>query len=350
MRMHAVSPARRAMEAIQTGVALADPESWEIVYENACFRDWIVPGDGAPSSLASRLVGVDAEKARSRLDRGRSFRYETEVAVGARTLSIQVELRYQELEGERLLVVECRNISKQKEAEYMLDSYSRMVEKKTRELTKERDRVEKLLLNVMPRSVYEELKEYGTTAPQMFDPVSVLLLDFVGFTEMAISQEPAALIAELNDIFTAFDRIVELFGCERIKTIGDAYMAVSGLPDSNEDHAINLAKVALRMRRYLERRNANSPVQWTARIGLGCGTVIGSIVGVQKYVYDIFGPAVNMAARLEAAADPGEIVVGPNAMESIQDDFIVSPRGETALKGFGTLPIYSLEGEVKKGR
>jgi class 3 adenylate cyclase len=135
-----------------------------------------------------------------------------------------------------------------------------------------------------------------------------------------------------------------------MKTIGDAYMAVSGLPDPSEDHAVSLAKVALRMRRYLERRNENSPVKWTARIGIGCGTVIGSIVGVQKYVYDIFGPAVNMAARLEAVADAGEIVVCPNAMESIQDDFILAPRGETVLKGFGTLPVYTLEGEVKKGR
>ena len=348
--MTTASPTKCAAEAISSGVALADPHTWEIVYENRRFKEWFPAQAGGAFGLEARLAELDAEKARSRVARGRSFRHETEITENGRATSVVIEMRTAELEGEEMLVVEVRNISKRKEAEYMLDSYSRMVEKKTRELEKERDRVEKLLLNVMPRSVYEELKEYGTTAPALYDPVSVLMLDFVGFTDMAISHEPAALIAELNDVFTAFDRIVELFGCERIKTIGDAYMAVSGLPDQNEDHAQNLAKVALRMRRYLERRNENSPVQWTARIGIGCGAVIGSIVGVQKYVYDIFGPAVNMAARLEALADPGEIVVCPTGMPLLQDDFILAPRGDTPIKGFGTQPIYTLEGEVKKGR
>jgi hypothetical protein len=182
----------RAVEVITSGVALADPDTWEIVYENARFTEWLPPVEGAVSDLAGRLAGVDLDKLRSRLARRRSFRHETEVSTSGRAISVQIELRHEDVEGESVLVVECRNISKRKEAEYMLDSYSRMVEKKTRELEKERDRVEKLLLNVMPRSVYEELKEYGTTAPQLFDPVSVLLLDFVGFTEMAISREPAS--------------------------------------------------------------------------------------------------------------------------------------------------------------
>ena len=99
----------------------------------------------------------------------------------------------------------------------------------------------------MPRTIYEELKDYGTTTPQRFDEATVIMLDFVDFTEMAISQDPSGLIAELNDIFSAFDRIVELFGCERIKTIGDAYMAVSGVPEETPEHAQNVARVALRM-------------------------------------------------------------------------------------------------------
>jgi class 3 adenylate cyclase len=342
-------PVQLAVEAINTGVALADPETWEVLYENPQFREWL-PGSGGGDSLQARLVGLDGDRAQSRLGRGRNYKWDTQVTRGARTIDIQVELRIQDIEGDRYLVAEASNVSKQKEAEYMLDSYSRMVEKKNRELEKEKERVEKLLLNVMPRSVYEELREFGTTAPQVFDEVSVLMLDFVGFTEMAISQEPAALIAELNDIFTAFDRVVELFGCERIKTIGDAYMAVSGLPEATPDHANNLAKVALRMRRYIERRNQNSPHQWHARIGIGCGPVIGSIVGVQKYVYDIFGPAVNMASRLEEVAEAGEIIVCPSSFERIRDDFIVTAKGEIDLKGFGTQPLFTLEGEVRKDR
>ncbi len=99
----------------------------------------------------------------------------------------------------------------------------------------------------MPRSVYEEMKNYGTTTPQRYDAASVLMLDFVDFTEMAISNDPGSLISELNDIFSAVDQIVELFGCKRIKTMGGAYLAVSGLPEPTPDHTYNITKVALRL-------------------------------------------------------------------------------------------------------
>ena len=118
---------------------------------------------------------------------------------------------------------------------------------------------------------------------------------------MTATRDPTALVAELNEIFSAFDRMVEMLGCERIKTFGDAYLAVSGVPEANADHAAEIARVALRMRRYIERRNASHPTPWFCRIGLHTGTVIGSIVGVQKYVYDIFGPAVDIAARMRTA-------------------------------------------------
>jgi hypothetical protein len=129
-----------------------------------------------------------------------------------------------------------RSIGKQKEAEYMLDSYSRMVERQTRALEQEKERVEKLLLNIMPRRVYEELKDFGTTTPQSFDDgvrAHARLRRLHGDGRLA---RPGALIAELNDIFTSFDRIVEHFRCERIKTIGDAYMAVAGVPEPDPDH------------------------------------------------------------------------------------------------------------------
>jgi class 3 adenylate cyclase len=230
----------------------------------------------------------------------------------------------------------------------MLDSYSRLVERKTRELEQEKERAERLLLNIMPRRVYEELREFGTTTPQAFDEVSVLLLDFAGFTEMAIAREPTVLIAELNDVFTSFDRIVEHHRCERIKTIGDAYMAVAGAPDADPEHAIHMAHVALRIRRFLERRNANSPTRWHPRIGIGCGPAIGSIVGVQKYVYDIFGPAVNLASRLENLADPMQILVCPATADRIRDEFIVADAGVADLRGFGEVGLFALVEEPGK--
>jgi len=333
------------LQSLTTGVALVDPETWTISFENAKFFEWFPPVDDDHDQLESRLAGLNAERARNRLERGRPFRFESEVKAGARTLSLGIELRHDKIGEQELLLVECQNISKQKEAEYMLDSYSRMAEKNARELQKEKERVEKLLLNIMPRTVYEEMREFGTTTPQRFESATVLMLDFVGFTDMAVSRDPGALITELNDIFSSFDRIVELFGCERIKTIGDAYVAVSGLPESNAEHPTAIAKVALRMRRYLEKRNAANPNQWVCRIGISTGPVIGSLVGIQKYVYDIFGPAVNLAARLEAFSDPMQITLSDATYGLVKHDFQISELGDYDIRGFGSQTLYILEDE-----
>ncbi len=337
---------KQVLQTLNMGVAIADAGDWSIVFENAKFFEWFPATGEVEDSLGDRLPELDRERARERLGRGRPYSYETEVRAGARTFSLVVELRQETLDDRAMLLVQCHNASKQKEAEYMLDSYSRMAEKNARELQKEKERVEKLLLNIMPRSVYEEMKDLGTATPQRFDSASVLMLDFVDFTDMAISRDPSGLIAELNDIFSAFDRISELFECERIKTMGDAYLAVSGLPEANAEHAACIAKVALRMRRYLVRRNASHPVQWNCRIGIATGPVIGSLVGIQKYVYDVFGPAPNLAARLESLSAPMQITLSEDTYALIRDDFIISERGQVEVKGFGMQTLYTLDGQT----
>lgn len=339
---------KHSLQALRIGVAIADPDSWAILFENAKFFQWFGANGENDDALAARLAGLNVDRARDRLGHGRPFAYEVEVKAGGRTISVAVELRREKIEDKSYLIAECRDITKQKQAEYMLDSYSRMAEKNARELQREKERAEKLLLNIMPRSVYEEMKDFGTATPQRFDSASVLMLDFVGFTNMAVSRDPSALIAELNDIFSAFDRIVDMFGCERIKTIGDAYVAVSGLPEANPEHADNIAKVALRMRRYLERRNASHPNTWLCRIGVATGPLIGSLVGIQKYVYDIFGPGINLASRLEAMCDPMQILMSETTFKSIHEEFVVSDLGESAVKGFESQHIYSLDDEVKR--
>jgi class 3 adenylate cyclase len=225
-----------------------------------------------------------------------------------------------------------------------------MSEKNARDLEREKNRVERLLLNIMPKAVYEEMRDYGTVTPQLFESASILMIDFVDHTQKAIASDPTALVTELNDIFTAFDRITEMFGCERIRTVGDAYMAVSGLPDQTPEHAHNIARVALRMLRYIERRNAAHAEEWLCRIGINSGPVVGSLVGVQKYVYDIFGPGVNMAARMETLSEPMQVTISQDTYKLIKDDFACSERGEFEVKGFDTKTLYFLDRELQHRR
>ena len=337
---------KRLVQSLNSGVALVEPGTWTVVFENAKFFQWFPPSGEIDGPVAARIPKFNMERANNRMEKERPYKFESEATVGARTVPIGVEVRMLNEDDAPYVLIECASIAKQKETEYMLESYSKIAEKHARDLQKEKDRVEKLLLNVMPKSVYEEMKDFGTTTPQLFDCASVMMLDFVGFTDMAISRDPGALISELNDIFSALDRIVDLFGCERIKTIGDAYMAVSGLPDTVPDHAHNIAKVALRARRYLSRRNSAHTEQWRCRIGINSGPVIGSVVGIQKYVYDIFGPGVNLAARMEEFSDPMQITLCEDTYELIKTQFVCTDLGLEEIKGFGTKNIYTLESEL----
>ncbi|MEX1142484.1 MAG: adenylate/guanylate cyclase domain-containing protein [Thermoleophilaceae bacterium] len=341
---------RQLLQTLDTGVAVADPDTLTIAFENARFFGWFDPDPEVEDTLERRLPGLDVDRLRSRLEKGRSYSFDAETGSGARKATIAVTLRACGLDGDEYVIAECVDVSKRKEAEYMLDSYARMAEKNTREVQREKERAEKLLLNIMPRAVYEEMKDFGSVTPARFDNATILMLDFAGFTDMAVSRDPGSLVSELNDIFSAFDRIVELFGCERMKTIGDAYMAVAGMPEETEEHAQAIARVALRMRRYLEKRNTSHREPWLGRIGINSGPIVGSIVGVQKYVYDIFGPGVNLAARMEAVSEPMKITISESTFEAIKQEFICSDLGEVEVKGFGVQRLYSLDGEVARGR
>lgn len=332
------------LESVGVGLALIDRESHEIQFGNRRFAEWFPGESGVGRKLEEVFPDIVSPRLTERLDQGRVFTIETSIKIKRRDVSLAISISHHRHNDIDVLILEAQNISKTKELEYMIESYSRMIEKQNRTLEREKERVEKLLLNVMPKTVYEELKTFGVTTPQTYEHASVLMLDFVGFTDMAISKDPAGIITELNDIFTAFDRIVEQFGCERIKTMGDAYMAVSGIPEATPEHAQNIAKVALLMVRYLERRNLAHSQKWECRIGINAGTVIGSIVGVQKYVYDIFGPGVNLAARMESFSDPMEISLCDDMYDLICHDFRCDDRGEHDIKGFGTRQVYTLTG------
>lgn len=332
------------LESVGVALAVVNAESRTILFGNRRFAEWYPGESGVGRTLEEVFSEIDLERMNTRFDDGQAYTTEIEIKAKRRRVTLAISISRHEHADSGVLIVEAQNVSKIKELEYMIESYSKMVEKQNRTLAREKERVEKLFLNVMPKSVYEELTTFGVTTPQKYTEASVLMLDFVGFTDMAISQDPSGVITELNDIFTAFDRIAEQFGCERIKTIGDAYMAVSGIPESSPEHAQNIAKVALLMIRYLERRNSSYHHKWECRIGINSGTVIGSIVGVQKYVYDIFGPGVNFAARMETLSDTMEITLCEDMYELIENDFRFDLRGSRDVKGFGSKHIYTLQG------
>lgn len=337
---------RLVTQTLNVGVAVVDPETWEVIFENANFFKWFPPNSDADEPLTARIADLNTERLTDRIQNNRSFAMQTESQAGGRETPLSIEIRALPNDAASEIVVEVHDISRQLRAEYMLESYSQLAEKNARDLQREKDRAERLLLNIMPKSVYEEMKDYGTVTPQMFDCASILLLDFAGHTEMSIARDPAALVTELNDIFTVFDRITEMFDCERIRTVGDSYMAVSGLPETNPDHARNICQVALRMLRYIERRNSAHAEDWHCRIGVNSGPVIGSLVGVQKYVYDIFGPGVNMASRMETLSEPMKVTVSQRTYDLVKDDFALTERGDFEVKGFGTETLYFLDREL----
>lgn len=326
------------LRAIGVGVALLDRQTLQFGFRNDTFDEWF-SGDTQPAQLQQLFPDLDVNAMQADLTNAGRFTSEIRFKKKRRTLVVALDFTAAD---EDLLVLVCQNITRIKELESMIDSYSMMVERNTREIKREKEQVEKLLLNIMPRSVYEEFKTFGVVTPQMYDPVSVLMLDFVGFTNMVASQDPSVTVTELNDIYSAFDRIGEQFGCERIKTIGDAYITVAGLPDPTPDHAKAIANTAIRFVRYLTRRNLSHPHQWQCRIGLSTGSVVGSVVGIQKYVYDIFGPAVNLASRLQEFADPMQITVQDDVANVLKDQFDLKSIGEKTIRGFGNQTIWKL--------
>ncbi|MBB3064552.1 MULTISPECIES: adenylate/guanylate cyclase domain-containing protein [Limibacillus] len=332
------------LQSVGVGLAVFDRKSLDLVFLNDRMDHWFSEQTGGARTLEGFFPQLDREKMEKRLEAGRAFTFASEVQRGTRKISLAVEITLRETDSLSVLMLECQNITKIRELEYMIQSYSSMIEKQNRDLRKEKERVEKVLLNIMPKTVYEEWRQFGVTTPQRFEDCSLLMLDFVGFTEMAITEDPPALISELNDIFTAFDRIVEQFGCERLKTIGDAYIAVSGIPEATPDHANNIAGVALRIVHFLRRRNETHSQKWACRIGINSGPVIGSIVGIQKYVYDVFGPGINLAARLETQADSMEIILAEEMRQKLTDGFIFEEIGERELRGFGKKRLYRLLG------
>jgi adenylate cyclase len=205
----------------------------------------------------------------------------------------------------------------------------------------EKQRSEDLLLNILPPEVAEELKDKGSAVARYFDDVTVLFTDFVNFTEAGERMNHQELINELDACFKAFDEIIGSYRVEKIKTIGDAYLAVGGLPTADPNHAINIVQAAIRIRDFMvDRRAKFGNKTFDIRIGIHTGSVIAGIVGIKKFAYDIWGDTVNTAARMQQSSEPGRINISETTYELVKDEFPCLYRGELDAKNKGLLKMY----------
>lgn len=211
---------------------------------------------------------------------------------------------------------------------------------------KERQKSEKLLLNILPKKVANDLKKFGKTEPENFENCSVYFSDIVSFTSTSENLEPKYLIEELSDMFTTFDGIMDKYGCERIKTIGDAYMAVSGMPVPEEKHAENMIDAALDILDALKLRGQSAEINWRIRIGINSGKIVGGVVGVKKYLYDVFGDTINTASRMESNSEPMRLNISPSTYAIVKDrsdKYVFTERAAIEVKGKGMLKMYFVD-------
>ena len=230
-----------------------------------------------------------------------------------------------------------------KEKEALIVNQNKMlelkVEERTEQLRAEKQKSDDLLLNILPLEVAEELKEKGRAEAKYFENVTVLFTDFVNFTSISATLTPKELVAEIDRCFKEFDNIIERNGLEKIKTIGDAYMAVGGLPVTSADHAIQVINAAIEIRNFIDEQTLNGG-KFGIRIGMHSGPVIAGIVGSKKFSYDIWGDTVNTASRLESNSEKGKINISGVTYELVKDHFECEYRGKIAVKGKGELDMY----------
>lgn len=215
-------------------------------------------------------------------------------------------------------------------------------QKYLKQLELEQERSERLLLNILPAPIAEQLKDGQTVLAKSFNEVTVLFADLVDFTPLASQMHPAELLTLLNDIFSTFDTLAEQFGLEKIKTIGDAYMVVGGLPMPREDNAEAVACMALAMQGAITRFNRGNNRPFQMRIGIASGPVVAGVIGTKKFAYDLWGDTVNIASRMESHGLPGSIQVTQSTYQQLQDKFNFKLRGPIEVKGKGSTRAYLL--------
>jgi class 3 adenylate cyclase len=225
----------------------------------------------------------------------------------------------------------------------IVDLFDRETGRAEGALEKEHERSESLLLNVLPRSIATRLKEHSKEPiADSYREVTVLFADLAGFTVMSKTLDPQHIVTLLNDIFSQFDNLAEKYKLEKIKTIGDAYMVAGGLPDKREDHADAVALMALEMAKFIQSYQTPTKTKVEIRIGINTGPVVAGVIGVKKFIYDLWGDTVNTASRMESHGVVGSIQVTEDTYQLLKNRFAFEPRGSIEVKGKGPMKTYLL--------
>ncbi|KAA3645753.1 MAG: guanylate cyclase [Bacteroidetes bacterium] len=218
------------------------------------------------------------------------------------------------------------------------------VERQKKLLEEEKEKTEKLLLNILPREMADELKNKGKAKARHYRKATVMFTDFKGFTKVAESYSPQDLVAELDSYFIKFDEIVNKYNVEKIKTIGDAYMCAGGVPIRNKSNAIDTTLAALEIQRAMsdikQKKIEMGETPWEIRIGIHSGDLIAGVVGIKRFAYDIWGDTVNVAAHMEAAGEVGKVNISETTYEAIAEFFITEYRGKVNAKNKGEIDMY----------
>ncbi|MDQ2100267.1 MAG: adenylate/guanylate cyclase domain-containing protein [Tychonema bourrellyi B0820] len=214
----------------------------------------------------------------------------------------------------------------------------------SQELAEEKEKSERLLLNILPQAIAERLKQGETTIADSFSDVTVMFADLVGFTKLSTHLSPAELVELLNQIFSEFDELADRYELEKIKTIGDAYMVVGGLPTPSQNHAEAIASMAIDIQAAIAKMRTKGDQPLSIRIGINTGPVEAGVIGTKKFTYDLWGDTVNVASRMESLGVPGGIQVTVATYERLRDKYIFEDRGLLQVKGKGDMMTYLLLG------